>query len=147
MNKLFVLFFSVLSSYSYASSLEFVKINEWGYSDIMHSKYDEYYCLGNFKPMIREYREIKSKQHSKELHDTFYRFTLIREVYKTPYDAKKRLSDINTNNFKNSVYSKTCALREGFLVGKTMYQVHTDVSAFRDELQAIVKRLKKHLNP
>lgn len=147
MNRLFVLILYFLSSYSSASSLEFIEISEWGYGDVKHSKYSEYYCLGDFKPVVREYRDIKSKKYSKELGDTFYRFTLIREAYRSPIDAEARLSNIEARKFPHSKASKSCTIRQAFLVGKTIYQVHSDVGVFWEEARALVKKLEQQINP
>ena len=125
-----------------ASLLNALNIDQWGYHDAKHSKYNEKECLRSFRPTHKTYREIKSKEHSTELEDTFYRFTLIQEVYETQEQALARLLDIQHPNFQNSKASKMCAIRNGFIFDDSVYQVHTDVGVFKGQLDMLLNKLK-----
>ncbi len=78
--------------------------------------------------------------------NTYYRFTLIKEVFDSPTHAKQRLQQTRPSYaFKtDSVYEKLCALKKGFVVDRTVYFVATDAYLFNQELSHVLAQLKAY---
>ena len=94
----------------------------------------------------KTYQGIKSRHALPRQNNTYYRFTLIKEVFDSPAHAERRLQQTRPPYaFKtDSVYEKMCALKEGFVVDRTVYFVATDAYLFNQELPNVLTQLKSY---
>ena len=113
----------------------------WNYQVNAADNYDAILCSASVKPSQSFYQAIRSVHMSKEITDARYRFTLGKEIYTETSAAELRIKEIVEPKQKGSLYSKLCNIRQAFQSGKTVYFVHTDVGAYRSELQNITQML------
>lgn len=129
----------------HAVTFDEIEIASWGYKDTKKSPYNKNICQQELTPQQDSYRAIKSIRLSKELPDSYYRFTLVKEEYADKKQAQDRISVVNNPPQSNSLISKSCNIRKGYLLNKTVYFVHTDVGVFRNELEKILDFLVQQL--
>lgn len=91
------------------------------------------------------YQGIKSIKAVKGTKRTYYRFTLIKEVYYDDISALNSLKKIK-NTQGNSWYSKSCGIKKGVRIKNTLYFLVTDVGAFRPELTPLLNKIIDQLN-
>jgi hypothetical protein len=96
----------------------------------------------------KTYQGIKSRQALLQQKNTYYRFTLIKEVYDNPTSAEQRLQQTTPPyTFKtDSLYEKMCALKKGFVVDNAVYFVATDAYLFYAELPKVLAQLKPYFS-
>jgi hypothetical protein len=92
-----------------------------------------------------DYRSVHQVPHMDDR--TFYRFTLIIETFRTPTQAEQRLARLfeRPPREPNSEPDKAFPLRRGFAVGRNVYTLATDVSAFTPELDRLTKELEPQI--
>jgi hypothetical protein len=124
-------------------------IKSWGYKTTERRTYSPDYCdPGLSKPARTFYQGIKALKPVKgrESEIYYFRFTLIKEIYKHEEDAVRRFGVIKKWPPGDIKYSKLCLLRKGFRVKNCIYMVHTDASMFYErELPKILGRLKNYI--
>jgi hypothetical protein len=122
----------------------------WGYKTTKKRTYSQDYCDPGLSKTARTvYQGIKALKPVKVRGDgTYYfRFTLIKEIYKNEEDAARRFGVIKKWPTGDIRYSKYCLLRKGFRDKNCIYMVHTDASLFYErELPKILERLKKYIS-
>jgi hypothetical protein len=125
-------------------------LNSWGYKTTEKRTYSQDYCdPGLNKTAKTFYQGIKALKPFKVRGDgTYYfRFTLIKEIYKNEEDAVRRFGVIKKWPPGDIKYSKYCLLRKGFRLKNCIYMVHTDASLFYEqELPKILEMLKKYIS-
>jgi hypothetical protein len=121
-------------------------VNEWGYRTTNSFNYMPDFCDPNIKREAQVvYQGIKSKREVYGLKYTYYRFTLIKEIYPNTRDAIKRLFLVNNPPRKSTKHEKLCYLRKGFRVDNTIFIVVTDSTRFYDdELDNILGKAKTY---
>lgn len=148
MTKFGVLYFSInfmFSSTAFSNPLSQISVGAWGYEDWGVKKYNQELCLDGFSPTTIESRSIRSLQPSKELPDSSYRFTLVKEVYSSVAESERRLDHLKNPPHISSLVSKSCNLRNSFKVNKAVFFVHTDVGVFVEEMKTVVKYYERDI--
>ena len=80
------------------------------------------------------------------LQDTYYRFALIKEVYRNVSDALSRMANLKAPPRATTKHEKLCYMRRGFRKHKTVFIVVTDVARFWDEkMPYIFNHFKEHV--
>jgi len=98
--------------------------------------------VSKFRMRSRVVFAFKAEQPLPDFKDTYYRFALIEETYDSGSDAEQRLRQLH-DKFPDGPWEDdyTRALREGFIVDRTLYILQTDAALFDPELHRLIKEL------
>jgi|SRR5215213_488845 len=99
--------------------------------------------ISKFRMRNRVVVAFKAKQPLPNENENYYcRFSLAEETYDSENDARQRLAQLH-NIFPDGPYEDeyTRALREGFVVDRTLYILQTDASIFQPEIRRLSKIL------
>lgn len=142
------------SAFAFSQTRELVVkdqvLNNWGYKTTKTDRYPQDYCDPGLSKTVRTvYQGIKALKplDVRGIGPTYFRFTLIKEIYENEGDAVRRFRIVKNPPRASIRYSKYCLLRKGFRVKNCIYIVHTDASLFYDrELPKILGRLQKYVS-
>ena len=131
---------------SYQNNINSIGLSEKEFSNIGYKttkthKYSRL-CSGYEKtsPDKVHYQGIKSTKPIKGYSNTYYRFTLIKEVYEDKAIASTSFKKI-TQLKANSWYSKNCALKQGVQIKNTLYFLSTDAGMFSSKLDTVLEKI------
>lgn len=123
-------------------------LNQWGYRLTSTYKYPADFCDPNISDVAGvTYQGIKSLSTVPDWPNTYYRYTLIKEVYSTEKEAMQRLQSVKSPPPATIKYSKFCHLRLGMRRHQMVYIVATDVLAFsKEEMNRLLEKLKQYVD-
>jgi hypothetical protein len=126
------------------SLVEETVLQNWGFRNLEQQHYDMQLCGYPLEAKITT-QSIKALLPEKDS-DVYPRFTLIREQYATTDLAISRIEQLNNQQFKNSLESKSCSLRKAKQNGEFVFLVHTDALRFANQLESLVLQLMEDSN-